>query len=262
MIRTFKGGVPLLLSLLLIGCASTPDPGPTTRAGMDRVSPVRAAEVNTRLGIGYLDRGQLQVAMEKLQTALEHDPAHVPAHVTLALIYERVGDTRSAERHYRQAMRYAPEDGATLNSYGAFVCQQGDYPRAAELFERSTRDPFYGTPEVALTNAGACARRAGELQSAEDKLRQALSIDPEYPDALFHLADLYYQQGDAFRARAFLQRLEATGQVEAGALMLGYRVESTLGNDSLANQYITTLEDRFPDSREARELRTRKNRND
>lgn len=259
---SFNGFGVLLSCGMLFGCAATPDHGPTVRAGMDRVSPVRAAEVNTRLGIGYLDRGQLQVAMEKLQTALEHDPAHVPAHVTLALIYERVGDDRRAERHYRLAVRYAPDDGATLNSYGAFVCQQGDYSRAAELFEQANQDPFYGTPEVALTNAGACARRAGEFESAEEHLRRALAMDSEYPEALFHLAELYYQQDNAFLARAFLQRLEATGQVEAGTLMLGYRVETMLGNPAQANQYITMLEDRFPDSREARELRQRTQNND
>ncbi len=254
--------VAVFLGLLLTGCATSPDTGPTTRTGMDRVSPVRAAEVNTRLGIGYLERGELQIAMEKLNTALRHDSAHVPAIVTLAMIHEEVGNTSQAERHFRQALRHAPNDGATLNSYAVFRCRQGDYADAEDLFERALRDPFYATPEVARLNAGACARRSGELEQAEEHLRRALAIDPELPGALYHLAQLYYQQDDAFRARAFLQRFEASGETEPGALLLGYRVESSLGNAGEARHYGSILEERFPDSREARELRTQVHNDD
>ena len=262
MIRTTGLLVATLFGLVLTGCATTPDTGPTTRAGMDRVSPVRAAEVNTRLGIGYLERGEMQIAMEKLNTALRHDPAHVPAIVTLAMIYEEVGNSSQAERHFRQALRHAPNDGATLNSYAVFRCRRGDYADAEDMFERALLDPFYATPEVAKLNAGACARRSGELERAEEHLRGALEIDPELPGALFHLAQLYYQRDDAFRARAFLQRFEAAGQTEPGALLLGYRVESSLGNASEARQYGSILEERFPDSREARELRTQVHNDD
>ena len=262
MSRTAGFLIAIIAVLALIGCAATPDPGPNTRAGMDRVSPVRTAEVNTRLGIGYLERGEMQIAMEKLQTAVRHDPEHVPAHVTLALIYEELGNSSQAERHFRQATRYAPDDGATLNSYAVFLCRQGDFEAAEENFSRATQDPFYGTPEVAWLNAGACARRSGELEQAETHLRRALEIDSELPGALYHLAQLYYQQEEAFRARAFLQRFEATGEIEPGALLLGYQIESSLGNAVDANQYVSKLEDRFPDSREARELRQRHDNDD
>jgi type IV pilus assembly protein PilF len=254
--------VVIVSSLVLIGCAATPETGPTTRVGMDRVSPVRAAEVNTRLGIGYLERGELQIAMEKLHTALRHDSAHVPAMVTLALIYEELGNSSQAERHFRQAMRHAPNDGATLNSYAVFRCRRDDFEQAEGLFERALRDPFYDTPEVVKLNAGACARRAGEIDRAEDYLRDALAIDSELPGALYHLAQIYYERNDAFRARAFLQRFEATGETEPAALLLGYRVESSLGNATEANQYVSTLEQRFPNSREARELRQQSQNND
>lgn len=246
----------LVLAQVLFGCASTvTDSGPTGRNGMDRVSPVRSAEVNTRLGIGYLERDQLQVAMEKLNSALEKDPEHVPAHVTLAVIYERLGDDRRAGNHYRRAVRYAPNDGATLNHYAVYLCQNGEYEEAAEHFDRAVNDPFYDTPEVALTNAGSCARRNGDLEAAEHRLRQALSIDAEYADALYQLSRVYLEKDDALRARAFLQRFEATGRTEPGALVLGYRIEEQLGNPGQANEYLARLERDYPDSSEARELR-------
>ncbi len=246
----------LLLGALILatGCATTTPGGPGQR-GMDSVSPVRAAEINTRLGIGYFERGQVQLAMEKLETALRHDSDHVPAHLTLALIYEQIGDSNRAGRHFRQASRLAPTDGATQNSYAVFLCRQGDFRAADRHFMQALEDPFYTTPQAAWSNAGACARRNGDFEKANQYFRNALEIDPGFPDALYHLAELYYQQGESFRARAFLQRLESAAEPEAGALFLGYRIESSLGNRDEANQYVSRLERQFPDSGEARELR-------
>ena len=248
--------VPLVILtvLALIGCATTPEPT-STRTGMDRVSPVRGAEINTRLGIGYLERGEYQTALEKLQIALNHDPDHVPAHLGAALIYEQINDSSRAGQHYRRAVRLAPNDGGTLNSYGVYLCRQGEYRLAEQQFMAAVRDPFYDTPQVAWANAGTCARRNGELETANQHLRRAVEIDPQYPDPLYHLAETYYQQGEAFRARAFLQRFEAVADPEPGALLLGYRIESKLDNHSDANQYASRLEREFPDSSQTRELR-------
>jgi len=251
----------LLAATLLTGCATTPDE-PVPRGGLDRVSPVRAAEVNTRLGIGYLDRGQLELAMDKLQTALDFDDQHVPAHVTLAMIYEQIGDERRARQHYRQAARLAPTDGGTQNSFAVFLCRQGEFVEAEDHFMQAVRDPFYRTPAVAWANSGACARRAGNLDRAREHLRRAVELDPGFPDALYNLAEVYYQQGEAFTARAFLQRYEAVVDPEPGALLLGFRIESNLGNASDARQYASRLEGEFPDSLQVRELRRQHGNND
>lgn len=256
--------LPLLVGLLglVVSCATTPSSSTNVRDGMDRVSPVRAAEVNTRLGIGYLERDELQLAIEKLQTALEHDDAHTPAYLTLALIYEQLGDTRQAGRYYREASRLAPIDGSTQNAYAVHLCRRGEFREANRHFQRAMEDPFYATPELAYGNAGACARRAGQLEQAETYLRQALEIDPNYADALFQLAALQMERGDAFRARAFLQRFESVAAADAATLMLGYRIEETLNNSGQAEQYAARLEQEFPDSAEVRELRGLRQEND
>jgi type IV pilus assembly protein PilF len=255
--------LPVVVALL-VGCASAskPEPGNTGRTGMDRVSPVRAADVNTRLGVGYFERGDYQVALEKLERAVELDPAHVPAYVTLALIEEQLGRDSRARRYYREAVSLAPEDGATLNGYAAFLGRQGEYREADEIFRRAINDPFYETKEVVYTNAGSCAIRAGRLDDAEGYLREALDVAPEYPDALFNLARLFLQRDDAFRARAFLQRYEAATGADPGALLLGYRIEQRLGNEREAARYFRRLEDQFPDSAEARNIRQQTSRDD
>jgi type IV pilus assembly protein PilF len=242
--------------LLLAACASAPETPQQGRAGMDRVSPVRSAEVHTRLGLGYFERGQLQIAMENLEIALRHDPQHTPAHVTLALIHERLGNTRQADHHYRQASRFAPNDGATQNAYAVFLCRSGQYEEAQQRFERAIDDPFYTTPEVVFSNAGACALRNNRPEDAERYLRQAIEIAPDFPDPLFQLAELSLDRGDLLRARAFLQRFESEANINPVSLKLGYLIESALNNPHEAERYAGRLETAFPDSPEARELRS------
>lgn len=252
----------LLVVALLAACASVPDEPEQARAGMDRVSPVRAAEIHTRLGIGYRDRGQLQLAVENLEIALRQDPNHTPAHVVMAVIQERLGNTRLAEQHYRQAARLAPNDGATQNAYAVFLCRSGQFAEAQQRFERAFADPFYATPEVAFTNAGACARRNNRAEQAEELLRQAIAINPEYADALYQLAELHWEQGDLLRARAFLQRFESAAQPDAVSLRLGFLIESALNNTPDAERYVQALETSFPDSLAAQEVRNLRRQND
>jgi type IV pilus assembly protein PilF len=254
----------VLAAALLVACASTPQgsPGDSGRTGMNRVSPVRAAEINTQLGVGYFQRGEMELAVQKLERAVELDSAHVPAIVTLALVEERLGRISRARDHYQRAARLAPEDGATLNTYATFLCRQGDFEQAETFFQRALDDPFYRAKEVILTNAGACALSDGRLEEAERYLRQAIDRNAEFDDALYHLARLFLQRDDAFRARAFLQRHESVGSVGPDVLALGYRIEQRLGNPREAARYLERLEERFPESAEAKELRQTTSQND
>lgn len=244
----------LSLVLSLAACATTGQNG-GAGGSMDQPSPVRAAEINTQLGIGYMERGQGRIAMEKLELALQHDPDHVPAMGALGLLHEQFGNMSRAEQYYRRAARLAPNDGATQNMYGAYLCRVGKLNEAVRRFIAATEDPFYDTPDLAWSNAGTCALGIPDAERAETYFRRALEINPNLPEALYHMADLQYRQGDAFRARAFLQRLEATSMFDPEILMLGYRIETALSNPTQAEEYATRLQTRFPDSVEATALR-------
>lgn len=249
----------LLLTAACSGMTPRHVPDDDGRQGMSRVSPVRNADLNTRLGVGYFERGDLRTAIEKLNRAIQLDPAHVPAYITLALVQEELGRNQLARQHYRDAARLAPNDGATLNAYGTFLCRQGEYAESDKLFRRAVADPFYETREMALANAGSCARQAGDVAGAERYLRQALDINPEYSAALFQMTRLFLLNDEPFRARAFLQRYEASAGHDAGSLLLGFRIEDALGNRREADRYFTRLEESYPDSPEAKTARQHTN---
>jgi type IV pilus assembly protein PilF len=213
-----------------------------------------AARVNTELGQKYMQQGKLEFALEKLNKALSYDSSYADAHTVIAVLYERIGDTKQAEEHYRRAAQIKSKGGNELNNYGAFLCKIGRYDEAAGYFERAMSDPFYNTPEVALTNAGTCMLKAGKLDAAEQPLRAALDRAPNNSEALFQLASVLYEKGEYFKARAFMQRFEALGTVRPESLMLGRNIELRLGNGGAASDYTRRLLQSFPESQQARAL--------
>ncbi|MBS3742989.1 MAG: type IV pilus biogenesis/stability protein PilW [Wenzhouxiangellaceae bacterium] len=250
--------IAFILGAALTGCAANNANDVDSRrtgSGVDRVSPVRAAEVNTRLGVGYLERGELQVAMQKLELAVDQDPKHSPAHLALGVVYQSIDRDDKALKHLRTAVRLAPDDGGAHNSYAALLCQIGRYSEADRHFRMALEDPFYATPEVALANAGSCARRDGREEDAEDYLREALEYDPQNRTALFNLARLSFDRGEPLSARAFLQRLEASGGLGARSLLLAVQVERDLGSERDAERYAAVLTQQYPDSPQASQLR-------
>lgn len=227
----------LTLSLALGACVHGPD-----------IDAGRAADANATLGISYLRKGELDVALDKLQRALSYDEDNARAHWGLALVYAQLDEPGPAGKHYRQALETS-SNPLILNSYGAFLCGQGQMEAAIGYFKRALASPRYTHPEYALTNAGICLRRAGQNERAADWLTRALRQSPEYAPALAAMARLRYADAKHFNARAFFQRLDAVGRLKDTILLLAARNELALGDRTQAYQYMQRYNQSHPGSR-------------
>lgn len=242
----------LLLGLLLLGgCSSSQPVDPDAKTDARK-----AAESNTQLGLEYMNRGQLEVALGKLKKAVRDDPGYAPGHTVLAVLYERLGETQLAGKYYKKAFDADPTSGDVNNNYAVYLCKAGKQQEAIEHFLKALDDPFYSTPAVALTNAGSCAMNSDMLADADTYIRNALKYDPKFPDALLSMANLKYRQDSNLGARAFLQRYEAVAPQSSESLFLGYEIETALRDDKTARQYLALLNGKFPESKEAREVRS------
>ena len=215
----------------------------------------KAAKANTSLGLEYMKRGQYEVALGKLKKAVREDSSYAPGHTVLAVLYERIGEEELAGKHYHKAYEADPENGDVNNNYGVYLCQTGKEKQAIGHFFKALDDPFYTSPSVALTNAGACAMGQGDLVTADEYLRRALKIEPDFPDALIAMARLNFIEQNYLKSRAFMQRYEAAARHEAGSLLLAYRIEMASSDPRAANKYKIMLESNFPDSSETAEAR-------
>lgn len=245
-LRTSAGMATLLATLLLAGCTTTSS-GPKT-------SDTSAAEYNVQLGYAYLRQGNLPIAKEKLERALEQDPDNPAVHSALGLLYERLGDSRAADKHYAEALRLAPGDPEIENNYAIYLCRNGRVAEGVKRFEQAARNPLYRTPEAAFTNAGVCQRGAGLIAEAEANFRRALQLRPNYAEAAFQLGDLRLQQGATDEARTDVDKYLDSFRATPELLLLRVRIARATGDRVAEEKYSRKLRIDFPESEQTRAL--------
>ncbi|MDR0578395.1 MAG: type IV pilus biogenesis/stability protein PilW [Candidatus Accumulibacter sp.] len=249
--------VALWLGFVPLSEAQQPTPpGPTaaTPSTPTPKDPRTRARAHTELGSLYFQDGNLIVALEELTLAAAIDPDYAPALSTRGLVLYYVKEYESAEKDFRRALSLEESNPDINNNYGWFLCQTDRAKESIPYFERAYKNPLYQTPANAYLNAGACHIKNGELDPAEDALRRSLRLAPDNPQALYHLADVYYLRGNFDAARK--QLADASRLVEPGPEMLWLllRTERRLGNQEEERSLASQLRRRFPDSAEYQEL--------
>lgn len=240
-----------LISVLFVGCARPPRDEP---ANFDRLG---AADIYVKKGIGYMDAGMLDVALTDLKHALELDAGNTGAHSAIAVLYERLGEIERARTHYQRAFDLQDSDPGIRNNLGRFLCNNGDAAGGMRYLEPILNDHLRPNPWLATTNVGICARVQGKLGDAERYLRLALQQNPKFPPALLELAKVSWDKREPMSARAFLQRYQEVGAMNADALWIGIQAESALGADETVHRYLDMLRAQFPDATETREANRR-----
>ncbi len=211
-----------------------------------------AAEANLQLGAAYLRQGNLPVAKEKLERALQQNPRSAAVHSTMALLHERLGDDAKADAEFRAALGIAANEPEVQNNYAVFLCNKGRVGEGVKRFEQAAVNPLYRTPWVAYTNAGVCLRGAGSDGDAQQQFNKALQAQPSYGEAVYQLADLDLTQKRATaaykRVDAFLARNPATPDL----LLLGWRAAREAGDTPTAERLAYRLQTEYPASEQAK----------
>ena len=236
-----------VLTLAIAGCVGNSDK-------VTKPQPDRAAEINLEIGIDHLRKGNLVQAKEKIDRALAQNPRNAKAHMAAGLLYDQLVETRKADSHFERALALEPKNPDFANNYATFLCRHQRYGRGEKLALQAASNPLYGTPEVALLNAGNCARQDQDTARAEAHFRKALSAQPRFAPALFAMAEVELEQQSYLSARAFLERYLAVSRTSPSTLWLGVRIERGLGNTAAANQYAQRLKNEFPTAAETRQL--------
>ena len=240
--------IPIAFISVLAGCQRAEV---LKKAEVDRG---KLAEVNTQLGIEYIQKGALDVGLERLKRALDADPNYIDARNTLGLLYGNLGQYEDAVRSFKRALKIDPKNSSALNNYGQFLCQLDRHEEGQQLILKAIENPLYKNPDAALSNAGTCALNSGDMETAEDRFRSALEINPKLAPTLYQMAHLSHRLGRHLPARGYLQRYLEVGRHNAESLWLGIQIERELGGKDTEASYELQLEKHFPDSRQTKLL--------
>ncbi len=238
----------LTLVLFMAGCVSQSQLGQQYGDDFDREE---AAKTRISLGLTYLKNGDYQQAKANLDRALAFAPRLADAHYSLAYYYQLVEENQRAEQAYQAAMDLAPDNATIANSYGAFLCQTGQYDAAKNYFLKAVNSQQYANSAQTYENMALCAQAQGELADAIAYFTTALNYQPTRAKSLFLLTELYLETAQWDKAADTLARLERVTRVSPESLWLAVRVAQGQQNLEKAAGFGDMLVSMYPQSPQA-----------
>jgi type IV pilus assembly protein PilF len=243
----------VILACTLAACVTSTKDGGKPLKGEDPED--TAAKYNVQLGTAYLQQGNYPLAKEKLERSLKQNSRDPDVHTSLALLYDRTGDAKLADKHFREALRLAPDKPDVSNNYAVYLCKNGRVDEGVERFAAVAASKYYQTPEVALTNAGVCLRGAKRLDEAQTRFIGAIKARPNYSEPTVQLANLYLERGQIVEARkvvdVYLNAFKPNPDVLLSAVTVARAGKDRMGEE----KYSRALRLEFPDSAQARALK-------
>ena len=238
--------------LLAAGCSTTPTPPPAPHSAEG--APESAAEIYAQLGLEYMKRGTLDLALVKFRRSLQLNPKLPSAHLYIAQLYGQLGESEAADSHYREALSLDPSYSAAHNNYGVFLCREKRFPEAEEHLLKAVKDPLYRNRDEAYENLGLCALLIPDKAKAEGYFLQALNLNAALPKSLLAMAQLSFDAGQYAQSRGYLRRHLEVAKPSPASLGLAIQVERQMGDKNAEASYTLLLKRKFPDSEEARQL--------
>lgn len=222
----------------------------------DSMSDADKAVLYMQMGSRYMDMDMLDVAKEKLESAVRLDSGNADIRNAMGVFYERIKDYDAAASNYESAVGKAPNNFNIKTNYGRFLCDRGDYQKGLEVLRQALELPMNNRQWFALTNIGVCYVKQNDLRQGEDYLRQALQLQADFPPALLEMLKVSYRDRQFMSARAFLERYLGVAKHTPETLWYAFQTERALGNGNLAEAYGEQLLSTFPSSKEAQDIKT------
>jgi type IV pilus assembly protein PilF len=238
-----------LALILVAGCTTT-----TTEPSKPKWKPEERVDLHVKLGWGYLQRGQLEIARQELERALALDPDNSRANHIMAILQIQLKNHAGADSYFVRAVSSDPENIDVRNDYGVYLCDVSRREQGMQMFDEALASPLNRRREMTYLRAATCLMGGTDWVAAEIYLRNALDIQPRFADALYLMAQLKYREQNYMSARAHLQRYFDSGALNSKSLLLAVQVERNLGARDLESSYAKQLRLQYPKSREAKEL--------
>ncbi|XP_060080111.1 protein O-mannosyl-transferase TMTC2-like [Ylistrum balloti] len=170
-----------------------------------RPSYYQPQSIYNMMGEVYLKLGQFEDAEYWYKEALRVKTDHIPAHLTMAKLFQKKNMLPEAEEWYQKAQAIDAGDLSVQHHYAQFVAESGRLEQAAQMYlaavERAPND-F----EVVF-NAANILRQIQDNKQSEDLYRRAAFLKPNVATAHMNLGAMLHLNGKLVEAE--LSYLEA-----------------------------------------------------
>lgn len=157
----------------------------------------KSVHVRLRLAAEYVRLGMITEAVEQGETAVQMDPQSVDAHMLLGGLYSGLKMFGPARDQFGAVLAKEPGHCEAAIYMGALKAEEKHYDEAIKYFEGLAKNPAFKETEKAYYYMGRVRAEQGGayLADAEKAYEKALSLRPEYPEAVLALASIYKSSG-------------------------------------------------------------------
>lgn len=169
--------------LLFSGCATL------------SVEQEREVDFHYKMGVSYLNEGNIQLAYVHFQKAYQINPKNKDVLHSLGLIYFQLEKFDKAREFYLKALSVDPMFSEVHNNLGVLYLRLNQLDEAERSFKIALTNPLYQTPERAYYNLGSVYYRMGKYESSIDSFTDAIRRSPSFYLAYYGLALAYNRIG-------------------------------------------------------------------
>ena len=134
-------------------------------------------------------QGDFAKAEELYQKFVDQEPSNVVALANLGVAQFRQGKLTAAQLALERAIKSDPNDAFSLTTLGAVMIEQNRIEDAIGYLERA--NDARADDAITLNYLGVASSQLGQFGKAEQSLRRAITVKPEYAEAHFNLAVIY-----------------------------------------------------------------------
>ncbi len=203
------GILTILFSLVLLlgACA----PIEEAKQGKD------SSEYHYILGVSALREQNPTSALKEFLQAEQFDDQDPEIQAGLAQAYWSKQAYDLAEQHMKRAIVVGHDNPKYHNNLAALYLSLERYDEAIASFRTAADNLLFDRPEMAWTGIGLANFLKQDYPAAQLAYTKALSLNPQYYRATYHLGELYYNQGRHAEALdAFTRMIELAPSLPLG----------------------------------------------
>ena len=144
----------------------------------------KQGEADRLVGEAYMGQNDYTAALNELLKAEKKYTNDPHLHNDLGLVYMAKDQLPLAIEHFKKAIDLKPDYAPARNNLGTAYLAIKNWDSAIICFKEVSRDLLYATPHYPLTNLGWAYYNKKEFALAEQFYREALKIDPNYSDCV------------------------------------------------------------------------------